>query len=111
MRNYIIDELNAEDKEALHIFFQNNNMQAFMQGIYWLSVPDVLYTGEQKKHADQCGPYIMGLDLGQDSVCLELLVRAKNRMRCSCVAYATKEQRIWAMDTLDTILEELGIIA
>ena len=31
-------------------------------------------------------------------ICLELLVRGRGRLRCSCVTYADEAQRAWALN-------------
>jgi len=36
-------------------------------------------------------------------------VRAQGKLRCSCVAYATPEQRAHIMDYMDNLLRELDI--
>ena len=51
----------------------------------------------------------MALETGRDWVRLEFLVRARQILRCSCVAYATKEQCDYMMDYLDTTLKEWDI--
>ena len=38
-----------------------------------------------------------------------MLVRTKNRIRCACMGYASKDQRIWIMDVVDAIFEKLDI--
>ncbi|MEJ2475367.1 MAG: hypothetical protein P8Y74_15975 [Desulfobacterales bacterium] len=39
----------------------------------------------------------------------ELLVRTRQRVRCSCIAYATRPQRNWIIQMLDDIFDELNI--
>jgi hypothetical protein len=39
----------------------------------------------------------------------ELLVRTRQRVRCSCIAYATRPQRNWIIQMLDEIFDELNI--
>ncbi|WP_461209414.1 hypothetical protein [Desulfocurvus sp. DL9XJH121] len=109
MRTYVVDELDAEALERLRKFLETKDMRGVLDDLYWLPLPDALRSPEQAEHADDCGPHVLGLELGEDSVSLELLVRAKGRMRCSCVTYADEAQRAWAMDTLDKMLKELDI--
>jgi hypothetical protein len=49
------------------------------------------------------------IDLEEDRLALELLVRIKNRVRCVCIAYASKDQRNWIIGALDAIFEKLNI--
>ena len=44
-----------------------------------------------------------------DRLVCELLVRTGNRVRCSCITYANRQQREWLIDTVDAILDKLGV--
>ncbi len=56
-----------------------------------------------------CGPHVFGLEVEEDSLRMELLVRAKNRMRCDCVHYAGPELRASMIAWLEQMLTDLGI--
>jgi hypothetical protein len=45
----------------------------------------------------------------QNSLRLELLVRARNKIRCSCVSYADSAQRKHMIEYLDQFIEELEV--
>ena len=109
MRQYHIDELQPEDIARFVKSLEDNGMTGIMEGLYWLEMPKEMLNEEQVDHFDECGPYVMGIEIGEDWVRLELLVRAKNRMRCSCVTYANTKQRDYGMDALDGMLKELDI--
>lgn len=51
----------------------------------------------------------MGLEIEENFVRLELLVRARGRMRCECVHYASPELRDRMIVWLENLLAELGI--
>ena len=51
----------------------------------------------------------MGLEIEENFVRLELLVRARSRMRCECVHYASPELRDRMIVWLENLLAELGI--
>ncbi|SKA71572.1 hypothetical protein [Desulfobaculum bizertense] len=111
MRTYCIEDLNSEHIERLRSQLTSLGLTSGMDDLFWLDVPSNLYTAEQKDHAEKCGPYSLGLELQKDSIRLELLVRARSIMRCSCVAYATPEQRFYAIEWLDRLLKEHDIPA
>jgi hypothetical protein len=69
--------------------------------------PEVL-TKIQHEHTD-CQPFYFAVDLEEDRLALELLVRTKNRVRCACIAYASKDQRNWIMGVVDAIFGKLNI--
>ncbi|CAM2057747.1 hypothetical protein DSUL_160106 [Desulfovibrionales bacterium] len=68
-----------------------------------------MLANEQQRHQKKCGPYCLSLEIFENRLELELLVRARQRLRCSCIAYATSAQREHCIDWLDTILRELDI--
>ena len=71
-------------------------------------VAEVL-TETQQQHTD-CRPFFVAIELQQDQLALELLVRTKRRVRCACMAYAAENQRIWLLDLVDAIFRRLDII-
>jgi hypothetical protein len=109
MRSYHIDDLQPEDVARLGRALDARGMKSAMEAMYWLDLPAALLSAEQREHAADCGPHSVGVELGEDWVHAELLVRARNRLRCSCVCYADAAQRAWVMDELDRTLRELDI--
>lgn len=109
MRNYMIDELNPADTQKIEDRFKELGLDGVVDGIYWLPLPDDILEPEQLRHKDDCGPHCLALECGDNYISLELLVRAKKTMRCSCIAYATSAQREHMMTFLDTFLKELEI--
>ena len=83
---------------------------AGVDGLYWLPLDNGLLAPEQQAH-DACKPFFFSLELLPDRLVCELLVRTGNRVRCSCIAYASRPQREWLIDTIDAILEKLGVKA
>jgi len=109
MRSYLIDEIAKADVKKAAAHLEAMELAGGLDGIFWLPLPQELLTEEQKEHAEECGPHCMALECDADWIKLELLVRARNKLRCSCVAYATPAQRAHAMDYLDNMLKELDI--
>lgn len=122
MRLYVINDLNEHDASRIESALNERDMAASMDQLYWLDVPKELLTQEQNSHWDCCGPYSMGIEVVGEvdfngrtpgsagpMLTLELLVRARNKLHCSCIAYATPDQRRFAIDFLDKLLRELDI--
>jgi hypothetical protein len=109
VRTYRIEDLAREHVERLARVLDARGQGSGMDGLYWFTLPPDLLTAEQMEHAPDCGPHVLSLELLEDGLSLELLVRARGRLRCSCVCYATPAQRAWGMDMLDTLLRELDI--
>ena len=113
MRAYIIEDLLPDNARRLAEALDAKGYKGPMDDIYFLPVPAELLTDEQKDHTDDCGPHILALEIihGVETATLklELLVRVRGRMRCSCVAYATPEQRNAMIDQFDAFIRELDI--
>lgn len=113
MRSYVVDQLQEPDIERIAAHLEKAGLDRSLDTIYWLPVPAALLTDEQKEHGEECGPHCFSIELSdlEGFLALELLVRARNRMRCSCVMYATQEQRAYAIDFVDEMLKNLDIPA
>ncbi len=109
MKQYVIDELRPEDHQKIKQFLDEIYGPAEIGGIYWVPLAADLLTEIQQEHA-ACQPFHVAIELQEDQLALELLVRTKNRVRCTCIAYADVDQRIWMMDLVDAIFKRLDIM-
>ena len=109
MRSYYIDELVPGELERLAERLDKMEIGAGMEDLYWLPVPNDLLTPIQKQHAGECGPYVLALEILDEALRLELLVRARNRLRCDCVAYAERKLVNHMIGYLHDLLEGLKI--
>ena len=108
MKQYVIDELRPEDHKKIKQYLDGAYGAAEMGNIYWVPITEDMLTEIQSEHAD-CQPYYFAIELEENRLALELLVRTKNRVRCACIGYASKDQRIWIIEAVDTIFEKLDI--
>lgn len=109
MRAYLIDELQPEDVNRIAELLTRKGYAGSLEGIFYLPVPEALLSPEQQEHLAECGPFILPLEIGEDWVRLELLVRARSILRCSCVAYAHPALREHMIDSLDALVKDLDI--
>ena len=109
MKQYIIDELRAADFHSLKNYLAKHYEQAAMGGIFWIPLADDLLTETQKSHPE-CQPHCLAVDLDENRLACELLVRTKSRLRCDCIRYATVAQRNWLIALIDDIFNQLKII-
>jgi hypothetical protein len=109
MRSYYIDEFVPGELERLTERLDSMKLSAGMEELYWLPVPKNLLTPIQKKHERECGPYVLILEILDEALRLELLVRARNRLRCDCVAYADQRMVSHMIGYLHALLDELKI--
>ena len=109
MRTYTIDQLDEAQVAAINARLTEMNLQAGLEGIYWLPVPQHMLTPIQKEHQGQCGPYCLALEVENSAVHLELLVRGQGRIRCECLSFAGHALRDHMIAYLESMLTELGI--
>ena len=109
MRSYRIDDLTPEDVQAVKARLDALELGAGMEGVYWLPVGTAHLSPLQQEHTDTCGPHVMALEVEEDFLQLELLVRARNTLRCGCMHYAAPELQRHMMDYVDGLLRELRI--
>jgi len=108
MKQYVIDEIRSEDHHKIKQYLDAAYGPVEMGGIYWVPIAAEVLTEIQRAHTD-CQPFYFAIDLADERLALELLVRTKNRIRCACIGYACKDQRIWVMEVVDAIFEKLNI--
>ncbi len=108
MKQYLIDELRLEDYAKIKAYLDENIKTSPIDGLYWIPLEKDLLSGIQATH-QECGPHYFALELHEDRIACELLVRAEQSIRCNCIGYALKEQRDWLIEFIDAILEKLKI--
>ena len=114
MRYYLIDDIYENQLRAIEKALDDAGLKAPLDGLYYLPIPAAMLNDEQRDHAEH-GPFIMALETSlypesdQGWVKLELLVRARNILRCSCVSYASAELRTHMIDYVDSFIAQLGI--
>ncbi|MBU0485223.1 MAG: hypothetical protein KKB30_12020 [Proteobacteria bacterium] len=110
MRQILIDDLSQEELANIDSYLKRSVQTGSINGMYWLMLPDDLYGPAQSGH-DNCGPFFFGIDLGKASVSFEWLVRSQSNLHCSCISYATAEQRKFLFRFVDRMLNEEKIKA
>lgn len=113
MRTYLLEDIYDKDYETITKAFDDLGFKGPIDDIYYIPLPEEILQREQLEHMNDCGPYFMALEgikeVDDNTMKMELLVRAKSKIRCSCVCYATPEQREHMIEYLDQFIEELEV--
>ncbi len=109
MRLYSVEDLEPDQIQRVEHNLQSKGLAGSLDGIFWLPLPEHLLSSEQREHTEDCGPHSMALETGDGWLRMELLVRSRGKVRCSCIAYATPAQREHMIEYLDSLLRELDI--
>jgi hypothetical protein len=110
MRQIVIDELSPMERDNIDSYLKRNLQQGPMIGLYWIELTPDLLTDVQSSH-EKCGPYYLGVEVEQQRVRFELLVRTNANLHCDCIAYTTPAQRQFVLDFIDRMVEEEHIKA
>ena len=109
MRQYVVDDLRYSDYEKLKSILDNTYGNSGVDGIYWIEIAADVLTPVQASHND-CKPYYFAVELDEDKISAEFLVRSRNNMRCPCMGLATGTQLNWIINFVELLLSETGII-
>ncbi|MBU0728268.1 MAG: hypothetical protein KKE17_03270 [Proteobacteria bacterium] len=105
MRQLLVDELSKEERDNIESYLKRTIIPGPIQGMFWLRVPEDILGPDQLGHED-CGPFYFGVELGDDKLIFEFLVRSQSNLHCSCISYATISQRDFLLRFADRLLEE-----
>ena len=109
MRQYVLTDIPAKAMQDMEASLAEMGCQASIEHLCWLPVPESMLSPLQKEHAGSCGPYAMALETEGDSLRMELLVRARSRVRCECIAYAPDELVLHMIHWLNGFAAGFGI--
>ncbi|RJR46840.1 MAG: hypothetical protein C4567_01675 [Deltaproteobacteria bacterium] len=108
MRQYVLDEIGRKDLPRLRDYLKEHAQASSLEGIWWVDLPEDLLNPEQYAHQDH-RPFRFAVELGDDFLRFELLIRSRETMRCSCIGYATPGQRNFILAFADRLVEDLAL--
>jgi hypothetical protein len=108
MRKLVFDEINRPDMDRIREYLAKNAVSSDIEGLYWVELHNDLLDQRQSVH-HACQPYRFAIELTQDAVCMEMLIRSKTTLRCDCIRYANALQRDFILRFADTLIEECEI--
>ncbi len=109
MKQYVIDELRLPDHEKIKSYFDEKYGHSGIDGLYHVPVKKEILSHVQAEHVD-CQPFVFSIQLDENRLSCELLIRTQNKMRCDCMNYANESQFKWIISLVDSIFIELGVI-
>jgi hypothetical protein len=109
MKQYVIDQLREADFQKLEDYLDSSTEAGDLPGIYWVHLPETHYEKLQQEHSD-CQPFYFAINLDRQCISFELLIRTRSRLRCSCIQYASQEQRDYILNYADGVFERLNLM-
>jgi len=108
MRQYVVDELRKNEIERVTSYLEKYCESGGVNRLFWLQLPKELLSDVQAEHKE-CGPFCIGIEVTDDSVVFEMLVRSRKKLRCSCIAYASDQQRQFILSFADKMIRETEV--
>jgi hypothetical protein len=108
MRQYLLDEISRSDTHRIRDYLGEHAQASGLQDIWWVDLQDDLLGPDQFEHKE-CQPFRFAIELGDDFLRFEFLIRSRNTMRCSCIDYATRQQRDFILAFADRLIDELEV--
>ncbi len=108
MKQYLLDEIARADRPRVREYLSEHAAASSLEGVWWVDLPEDLLSPEQFEHR-QCRPFRFAVELGEDFVRFEFLIRSRETMSCACIGYATRQQRDFILAWADRLVEELSL--
>jgi hypothetical protein len=108
VRQYLLDEISRQDIPRVRAYLHEHAAASSLEDIWWVDLPEDLLSPEQFEHRG-CRPFRFAVELGENFVRFEFLIRSRETMRCTCVGYATRQQRDYILAQADRLLEDLAL--
>lgn len=105
MRQFVIDEVSPMERDNIDSYLKRHLKQGPMIGLYWVVLPEDMLSDAQIGHEDH-GPFYTAVEVEDKRITFEFLVRSKSNLHCTCIAHATKEQRDYILNFIDTMLSQ-----
>ncbi len=108
MRKIVLDEISKADVEKVRSYLNGHAMLSEVEDLYWVELGEEELDEKQRRH-EACKPYRFAVEVCDESVHAEFLIRSATTMRCDCIGYATPRQRDVILRFCDTLIERSGI--
>ena len=113
MRQYLLDEIARKDIPRVRDYLREHAVASSLGDVWWVDLPEDLLSPEQYEHRE-CRPFRFAVEVGEPQVGdsfvrFEFLIRSREKMRCACIAYATRQQRDFILAFADRLVEELAL--
>lgn len=108
MRAYLVDEILSDDMVNIRAYLKENTVSSQLDQVFWAQIPDDLLSADQLAHKN-CRPHVFAVELGEDWVKCEFLIRSLPNMQCTCPAYAGRLQRRHILSFADNMIRKLGV--
>ena len=113
MRQYLLDEIARNDLPRVREYLKERATASSLDDIWWVDLPEDLLSPEQFEHRE-CRPFRFAVEVGEPQVGdsfvrFEMLIRSREKLRCTCIDYATRQQRDFILAYADRLVTDLAL--
>jgi hypothetical protein len=110
MRTYVLDEISRKDMVRVREWVAERADLSGVEDLYWINFQPDMLSATQHDHKD-CQPHCFAIELGQNYVKFELLIRSRNNYRCrTCPDFASPQQRRFILEFADRLVHDLDLL-
>ncbi len=113
MRQYLLDEIARKDIPRVRDYLNEHATASGLGDVWWVDLSEDLLSPQQYEHRE-CRPFRFAVEVGEPQVGdsfvrFEFLIRSREKMRCACIDYATRQQRDFILAFADRLVEDLAL--
>lgn len=110
MRTYVLDQIDHNDMPRVRAWIEERAELSGIEDLYWVNFQPDMLTATQFDHKG-CQPHCFAIELGEDFVKFELLIRSRMNHRCRlCSTYASEQQRRFILEFADRLVSDLSLL-
>ena len=108
MKSYYVDEISATGLDQITRYLIENAIESGMDKLFWVEIPSDFLTDFQSRH-EECGPHRFAIETGDTWIRAEFFIRTQGRFECDCNGYCDKNQKIFIINYIDSMIQNLDI--
>ncbi len=108
MQAFSVDKLSKEEVKRLAEILPQFTKPSPLDGLFWIPIPEEILAPVQKAHVS-CQPHYFAVELGEDFISFDFLVRNFQRVRCDCITPATNQQKLFLLELAKRIFSAAGV--
>ncbi len=108
MQAFSVDHLSKEEVSRLAKALPEFTKPSPLDGLFWVPIPEEILSPVQRAHVS-CQPHYFAVELGEDFISFDFLVRNFQRIRCDCIAPATNQQKLFLLELAKKIFATAGV--
>ncbi len=108
MQAFSVENLDKDEVRRLREALKAFTKPSPIEGLFWIPIPEEVLAPIQRGHVS-CQPHYFAVELGEDFISFDFLVRNFQRIRCDCITLANNQQKLFLLNLAKKIFEAAGV--